>query len=62
MLSVGMAGIRLLAVLCFLFSNVLTLPDVRFLYPLPSMRLGLLLDLAIAFLLGLTRDSARFLA
>ncbi len=53
-LSVSMAVVGFLAVLCFHFPGVLTMPDVRFLYPLPLIRLVLHLDLVIAFLLGLT--------
>ncbi len=52
--SVALASIGLLAVLCFHFPSILTIPDVRPYYPLPLIRGMLHLVLVSGFLLGLT--------
>jgi hypothetical protein len=53
-LSVALAIVGFLAVLCFHFPEYLTLPQARELYPLPVMRGILHVVLVAAFLLGFT--------
>jgi lathosterol oxidase len=53
-LSVVLAGVGFLGVLCFHFPEYLTLPQVREHYPLPIMRGLLHVILVAGFLLGLT--------
>ncbi len=51
-LSVVLGALGLGAVLCFHFPSVLTVPELRGLYPLPYVRALLHLTLAAAFVLG----------
>ncbi len=51
-LSVFLGFVGLLAVLCFHFPSLMTMPELRALYPVPYIRALLLLILVISFLLG----------
>jgi lathosterol oxidase len=51
-LAVALGGVGLAAVLCFHFPSLLTMPELRALYPVPHVRALLHLVLVSAFLLG----------
>ncbi|HZS10077.1 MAG TPA: sterol desaturase family protein [Blastocatellia bacterium] len=52
-LSIFFGALSFLAVLCFLYPSYLTFPDLRKAYPIPVIRLVLMLSLIVSFMLAL---------
>lgn len=52
-LSTCLGAVGLLAVLCFHFPSILTMPELRAVYPVPYVRVLLLLILVTSFVLGI---------